>query len=332
MAYKMLTETCYFKTGREGVVFEATDHLRPNLFDDNGNIENSIFHKGSKIRFTLIDARKTQGKGKAIYYNLDPNEILLLSYLLSDGNSAHFKKRVGAYNNLSGQEQLSIRQLTETFWPMNFARFDKLMDYSKNTEGTAVTLQKNIGVGEGKLLVRKLTISYEEAMRSSSKWKITIEEGEALKDSSKGNGLNIIKSGTYKTINKTHLLLQVNEIVVPIVEAAKRVTIAQIPFYLLMKKAQENFTVKKLENSDYTGEKIDEWNPEGKVKVFDKKEEKRTGTKNDKADIKSEKSIRAVDEKNCSECGVKIDNNVYNYSMKIYKKPLCFNCQKKHKK
>lgn len=343
MAYKTLTETCYFKTGREGVVFEATDLLRPNLFDNNKNIDNSIFHKNSKIRFTLIDARRTQGKGKALYYNLNPDEVLLLNYLLSDGIPAHFKKRVGAYNSLSGQEQLYIRNLTESFDSIDFARFDRVMDYSKKTEGTAVTLQKNIldFNSEGnKLIVRKITISYEEAMRSASKWKITIEEGEGIKDEAKGNGLNIIKNGTYKTTDKTYLMLQPNEIVIPVNEAAKRVIISQNVFYSLMKKAEDDFTRRKFENNDFEGTKIDEWNPQGKSKFINKPKEI---TENNKTEEKTKEEINNEEkkeikpktineEKKCSGCGVIINDKVYDYSLKFYKKPLCFNCQKKEKK
>lgn len=351
MAYKTLTETCYFKTGREGVVFEATDLLKPNLFDNNKNIDNSIFHKNSKIRFTLIDARRTQGKGKALYYNLNPDEMLLLNYLLSDGIPAHFKKRVGAYNSLSGQEQLYIRNLTESFDSIDFARFDRVMDYSKKTEGTAVTLQKNIldfNSGGDKLIVRKMTMSYEEAMRSASKWKITIEEGEGIKDKTKGNGLNIIKNGTYKTINKTYLMLQPNEIVIPVNEAAKRVIISQNVFYSLMKKAEDDFTRRKFENNDFEGTKIDEWNPQGKSKFISKSKEKtennqirnKAEEKSDeesKEEIKNEEKKEAKpeinnEEKKCSGCGTIINNKVYDYSLKFYKKPLCFNCQKKEKK
>ena len=343
MAYKTLTETCYFKTGREGVVFEATDRLKPNLFDNNNNINNSIFHKNSKIKFTLIDARRTQGKGKALYYNLNPDEVLLLNYLLSDGIPAHFKRRAGTYNSLSGQEQLYIRNLTESFDFIDFARFDRVMDYSKKAEGTAVTLQKNIldfNSGGDKLIVRKMTMSYEEAMRSASKWKITIEEGEGIKDKTKGNGLNIIKNGTYKTTNKTYLMLQPNEIVMPINEAAKRVILSQSVFYSLMKKAEDDFTRRKFKNNDFKGERIDEWNPRGKSKFINKPKEI---TENNKTEEKTKEEINNEErkeikpeinneEKKCSDCGAIINDKVYDYSLKFYKKPLCFNCQKKEKK
>lgn len=341
MSFNQLREQCFFKTGREGVVLEVIDFLQPNLFDDNKNIDNSIFNKNSKIRFTLIDARKTQGKGRALYYNLDPNEILLLAHLLSDGIPSHFKKRVGAYNNLSGQNQIYIRSFVETFDAINFARFDKIIKeyYSKGPEGTAIIFQKNIDIGKNNLLVRKFILSYEEAIKSASKWKITIEIGEAIKDVSKGNGLNIIKQGTYKMTDKTFLMLQADEVVIPVNEASKRVILSQGIFYSLMKEAQKKFTEKKLENEDFDGERIDEWNPQGKSKwddIDDKNDDEETITKTTKQKntqpnktTKKKTQKGNIDEKICSDCGTNIDDNVYNYSMKFHKKPLCIKCQKK---
>ena len=37
-------------------------------------------------------------------------------------------------------------------------------------------------------------------------------------------------------------------------------------------------------------------------------------------------------ESKCSDCGTDIDSNVYNYSVKFFKMPLCIKCQKNHKK
>lgn len=360
MSYKQLREKCFFKTGREGVVLEVIDQLKPNLFDNNRRIDNSIFNRDSKITFTLVDARKAAGKGRAIYYNLDPNEVLLLNYLLSDGIPAHFKKRVGAYNNLTGQEQIYIRNLVETFDSIDFTRFDRAMDYSKANEAVSIVFQKNIGIGGDKLLIRKFMLSYEEAMRSASKWKITIEIGEGIKDSTKGNGLNIVKSGTYKTTDKTFLMLQADEVVVPISESSKRVSISQSIFYSFMKRAEADFTNRKIKNQDYEGERIDEWNPQGKPKWGNNntdseddvsvdtdtntniESETSAGVENTKNDMKNENTENvkpsnvnensSFDEKKCNDCGVSIDEKVYNYSMKFHEEPLCYNCQKKKKK
>lgn len=338
MSYKQLREECFFKTGREGVVLEFIDQLEVNEFNDNRNIDNSIFHKSSKIRATLVDARKSQGKGKAIYYNLDPNEVLLLNYLLSDGVITLFKERVGAYNALSGVDQLYIRSLVGTFDRIDTGRFDMSLDFSTGATGTAILLQKNIGVGGDNLLIRKLMVSYEEAMRSASKWKITIEEGEAKKDTSKGNGLNIVKYGTYKEVNKTHLMLQTNELILPISEAAKRVSISQYSFYIKMKEAQADFTRRKIENNDYEGERISIWNPQGKPKFEDNPKPKKVETKLEvkkETEIKKETDTKDTKdtkkELKCDACGVNISESVYNYSVKFHEIPLCMSCQKKKK-
>lgn len=345
MAYKTITESCYFKTGRTGVVFETLDQLKPNLFDNNKNINNDVFNKSSKFKFTLVDARKS--KGAAISYNLDPNEVLLLNYLLSDAVPESFKKRVGAYGTLSGPEQLYMRQLVETFDTIDFTRFDRAMDYSAGKTGTVISFQKNIlnfnSPNRDDLLVKKFMLSYEEAMNSASKWKITIEEGIAKKDTSKGNGLNIVKYGTYKETNKTHLLLQANEIRNPISEAATRVATSRIAFYSSMKRAEEDFTRRKFANSDFEGERIDIWNPQGvsrfvkpkfdKVKnaTKEKKTENKEGIKEEiKEEVKNEE-IKEV-ERICSDCKSVMPENAYNYSTKVLKKPLCFTCQKKVKK
>jgi hypothetical protein len=325
MAYEQLRETCYYKTGRDGVVLEFIDQLYPNLFEDNENVNNSIFTRYSNIRVTLIDARKTE-KGKAVYYNLSPNEILLLTYLLSDGIPSHFKKRVGAFNSLRSDEQLYIRQIVETFDTIDFSRFDRNMAYKNGVEGNSISFQKNINTEGNNLIVRKVFFSYEEAMRSSSKWKIIIEEGQGIKDTSKSGGLNIVKSGTYRAINKSYLMLQRNEIVVPINEAAKRVIYGQTMFYPLMKKAQVEFTKLKFKNNDFEGEKINEWNSKGK------KEKKLNNKKNNKKGINKENNLpnnRDNKELKCELCGARIDERVRDYSYKFYKKPLCLKCQKK---
>lgn len=168
--------------------------------------------------------------------------------------------------------------------------------------------------------------SYEEAMKSSSKFKITIEDGRGLRDESKGNGLNILKYGTYKMTNKTFLMLTRKEFIVPIAEAAKRVVIANNAFYEKMKKYEKDFTDRKFENEDFEGENIDIWNPQGKPRFVKKK------TKTTK-EVKSQKpkEKKKSENKHCSACNAEIDDNVYSYSTKIYKKPLCFSCQKKEK-
>lgn len=329
MGYKTLREECYYKTGRKGVVLECIDMMRPNLFDNNRNINNSIFHNGSKFRFTIVDSRKAKDKGKALYYNLDPNEVLLLTYLLSDGIASSFKKRAGAFNELPGAEQNYVRELVETFDSIDFNRFDRAMDYSKKKDANMVMFQKNINIGGNNLLVRKLIISFEEAMSSSSKWKITIETGEAQKDD-KGNGLNIIKYGTYNTTDKSYLMLQANEVVTPINEASKRVVLSQGIFYSQMKDAELDFTKRKMEVEDYEGDKIDEWNPQGKAIP-----RKQTQPADVKAKVgnKPVNTTPSSEEKSfeCKDCGAKIDTRINDYSTKVHKRPLCFNCQKKEK-
>lgn len=327
MAYKNLRETCYYKTGRTGVVLEAIDLMKPNLFDDNANIGNSIFHYGSKFRFTLVDSRKSD-KGKALYYNFDPSEVLLLTYLLSDGVVSSFKKRAGAYNALPGAEQNYVKELVETFPTIDFTRFDRAMDYTQGKEANMVSFQKNIGVGGNKLLVRKVTISYEEAMRSASKWKIAIEVGEAIKDD-KGNGLNIIKYGTYKATDSSMLMIQANELLTPINEASKRVVLSQGVFYSQMKQAEVDFTRRKMEAEDYSGEKIDEWNPQGKaperkVQNTDKKPNANT-TASKPQETKKEEGLK------CADCSATIDQRVNDFSKKNFGRPLCFKCQTKEK-
>lgn len=328
MSYKSLREECYYKTGRKGVVFECIDMIKPNLFDNNRNISNDIFNSGSKFRFTIIDSRKTEGTGKAIYYNLDSNEVLLLTHILSDGVATSFKKRAGAFNDLSGVEQNHVRELVSTFDSINFRRFDAAMDYTKKSEATVITLQKNIHIGNNQLLVRKFMISYEEAMNSSSKWKLTIEVGEAKRDD-KGNGLNIVKYGTYKTTDKVQLMLQANEITTPINEASKRVVLSQSVFYAQMKKAEADFTRRKIENADYEGDKIDEWNPQGKPIVY-----KARVDDSPKEELEVEQTKKAESKKevySCTDCGLKIDKNINDYSIKFHKRPLCFACQKAEK-
>lgn len=328
MAYQTLREQAYYKTGRQGVVLEAIDLMKPNLFDDNANIGNSIFHYGSKFRFTLVDSRKSD-KGKALYYNFDPSEVLLLTYLLSDGVVSSFKKRAGAYNALPGAEQNYVKELVETFPTIDFTRFDRTMDYSKAKEANMVSFQKNISIGDNKLLVRKVTISYEEAMRSASKWKLIIEVGEAQKDDKSGNGLNIIKPGTYKATDSSMLMLQANELLTPINEASKRVILSQGVFYSQMKQAEFDFTKRKIEAGDYNGEKIDEWNPQGKAperkaQNTDKKPNANT-TASKPQETKKEEGLK------CADCSATIDQRVNDFSKKNFGRPLCFKCQTKEK-
>lgn len=336
--FSQLREECYFKAGRPGAVFEAIDMLEPNLLDDNKNIGAEIFKKSSKFRFTLVDARG--GKGRAAYYNLDPDEVLLLTYLLSDGMPLGFKNRVGAYNDLSGKEQIQLRKIVETFDSIDIGRFDRMLDYSKNKKGTAIHLQKNIHIGNNELLVRKMIISFEEKMTSDSKWKITIEVGNAVRNPS--GGLNIVKYGTYKETEKIYLMLQGDEIVTPINEAAKRVIMSQNMYYWEMKRHLKEFTKRKMENEDPNGERIDVWNPEGKSKFPSTPKPKtkpRSNTNNqnrqsnqkieNKEEVKKEETKEGIKDRECSDCKAAIDKNVYDYSLRVMKKPLCIPCQRK---
>ncbi len=75
------------------------------------------------------------------------------------------------------------------------------------------------------------------------------------KNIQKSQGLNIVQNGTYKCSNKSYMMLQENELIIPLLESAKRVFLAEESFYVLMKKAQLEFTKEKKENNDYTGEK-----------------------------------------------------------------------------
>ena len=329
MGYNTITEGCFYKTGRKGVVLEMLDMLKPNLFDNNKKIGNDIFHSGSKFRFTIVDSRGS--KGKALYYNIDPEEALLLTYLLSDGNANSFKERVGAFNSLKGPEQNYIREMVKSFDRIDTTRFDNAMDYSSNALATNISLQKNINVGGNELLVRKMMISYEEAMNSSSKWKITIEIGKAQKDD-KGNGLNIIKYGTYVTTDKSYFMLQANELIYPINEAAKRVILSQGIFYSQMKEAEKVFTDAKMLSADYGGEKIDEWNPKGKAPerkaVPEKPASEKAAPKSAPAPAPKVESEKIYP---CEDCGTMIDAKVKKYSTKVHKKALCFVCQKKVK-
>lgn len=349
MSFNTLVENCYYKTGRDGVVFEAVENLRPNLFDNNNAINNSIFSRSSKLKFTIVDSRKAEGKGRALFYNLDPDEMLLLNYLLADGAPTILKKRLGAYNQLNGQEQIELRGIVESFYGIDFQRFDRLLDYSQVKDATSITLQKNIldfkSTVKDKLIVRKITFSFEEAMKSSSKFKITIETGEGMKDTSKGNGLNIVKSGTYKALDKTFLMVTRGELVTPIAEGAKRVLLASQAFYGLMKQAEHHFTKRKFKNKDFTGERLDEWNPQGKSKfptpkveeaedIQEISEEQAPETKVSEVVEKTTSSSNQpkVDKSHCSDCGIAIDDKVSSFSIRKYKRPLCFTCQKKEAK
>ncbi|KEI94230.1 hypothetical protein N494_19180 (plasmid) [Clostridium botulinum A2B7 92] len=265
MAFKQLRETCFYKTGRDGVVLEFIDQLTPNKFTDNSYISSNIFGKYSNIRITIIDKRN-KNKGGAVYYNLDPEEIILIAHLLSDGNITAFKNRVGYYSALTAPNKLLVKQFVGTFKNIDFRRFDSKIASRNPVQSTNIAFQKNIDTGNNNLLVRKIIISYEEAMRSSSKWKITIEEGTGQKNIQKSQGLNIVQNGTYKCSNKSYMMLQENELIIPLLESAKRVFLAEESFYVLMKKAQLEFTKEKKENNDYTGEKIDQWNPKGAKK------------------------------------------------------------------
>lgn len=335
MAYKNLTENEMYKTGRDGVVLEILDKVYPNKFDFNNNINNDIFKKYSSFRVTLVDSRRTKGTGTAVYYNLGTDEALLLSYLLSDGNADAFKKRVGAFNAKSQTDQIFIRNIVETFDKIDIPRYDRLFDYGKSGEATSITFQKNINTSGDDLLIRKFTLSYEDAMRSASKWKITIEEGTGKKDINKGNGLNIIKAGSFKSTIKSYLMLQVEEVVIPINEAASRVMIGRQAFYPIMKAEEVDFTNRKLEEKDYTGERIDQWNPQGKSTYVPRenapedkevKERNDTRVENETKDVSTDLS---QEENKCSSCDADISNNVYQYSTKRFNKALCFNCQKK---
>lgn len=330
--YKTLREECFFKTGRKGVVFEAIDKLSPNLFNDNNNIGSHIFKKDSKITLTLVDAR--YGEGRGILYNLDPAEVILLTILLSDGIATSFKNRVGAYNAISGKEQVALRNIIETFDSVDFSRFDRMMDYNNTKPGTAVHFQKNIHIGDNKLIVRKFSISYEEAMKSDSKWKITIEEGTAMKDTSNSNGLNIVKYGTYKEKDKSYLMLEANEIIVPLSEAASRVIAVKGLFYNQMKIEQISFTNRKNKERDYKGERIKEWNPQG-VPWYETPEylEEQAKKKAEQPSNVSNKTVENNEDSKliCADCGIDTPENVYNYSKRVLGRPLCFNCQKKVK-
>lgn len=362
MSFNTLVENCYYKTGREGVVFEAVENLRPNLFDNNKAIDNSILSKSSKFRFTIVDSRKAEDKGRALFYNLDPDEMILLNYLLADGAPAILKKRLGAYSQLNGQEQIELRGIVESFYGIDFQRFDRLLDYTQGKEATGVTFQKNIldykSPIKDKLIVRKISFSYEEIMKSASKFKVTIELGEGMKDTSKGNGLNIVKSGTYKVTDKTFLMMTRGEIVTPIAEGAKRVMLANHAFYGMMKQAEHHFTKRKFKNKDFTGERLDEWNPQGKSKfptlerenpesIPDASQEvkpsevKPSETKPSEAKPSEVKPSEVIskepasniqpqfDKTHCSECGIAIDDKVSSFSIRKHKRPLCFTCQKK---
>lgn len=329
-SYNQLREYCLFKTGRTGVVLEVLDKLSANLFNDNKNIGSHLFKKDSKFTFTLVDSRS--GEGRAIYYNLDPAEVILLNFLMSDGVPAGFKSRVGAYNALSGKEQVALREVVETFDSLDFSRFDRMMDYTANKTATAIHLQKNINTDGDNLLVRKLSISFEEAMKSDSKWKITIETGKAKKDTSKGNGLNVIKYGTYKETDKSYLMLEANEIVVPISEAASRVMSFKGMAYYLMQKSREEFSFIKNKERDFNGERISEWNAKGvpwyeTPEYLEEQKKKQEENKNKQVESKEEEP-----ETVCSDCGAETPKNVYDYSKRVMGQPLCFNCQKKHKK
>ena len=349
MAYEVLRETCFFKTGRKGIVLEFLDEMYPNQFNRNDSINNDIFKKYSKIKVTLIDSRNSGNeKGKAVDYNLDPAEATLLAHLLSDGNPESFKKRVGAYNSFDPMSQIYLKNLTRTFGKVDFSRFDQVLKEKGGNLSTAINFQKNISAGGDNLTVRKFTLSYEEAMRNASKWKITIEQGTATKDTTKGNGLNIVKSGTYKSLLKNSFNVQVEEIVIPINEAAERVYAACSSFYPIMKMAETNFTQKKLESKDFKGEKIDEWNPKGEIvnraksvnkNIESKPQENKDTPKNDAPvtpeTIKTNESEKSSDKKDlriCSSCNKSISEKIEKYSMNVFKTPLCMDCQKTFKK
>lgn len=344
MAYKNLREGCFFKTGREGVVLEWLDEIKPNLFDYNKDINNDVFRKYSVFKVTLVDSRKTSGTGNAVFYNLGPDEVTLLSYLLSDGNPEHFKKRAGAFSSASQTGQIFIRNLVQTFDRIDFARFDRAMNYDNIKEATSVTFQKNINTSKDNLMIRKFTLSYEEAMRSASKWKIIIEEGIGKKDVNKGNGLNIVKAGSFKSTNKSYLNLQVEEIVLPVNEAASRVMNAKQAFYPLMKVAEADFTRRKMDAKDYEGDRIDEWNPQGKVfsykkeETSSKSEEETTEAVEEVKEVKeitkketAEKQSETSESDKCSDCGADVSEKVKSYSISKFNKPLCYSCQKRVK-
>lgn len=342
--FNQLRETCFYKTGRDGVVLEFCDNLHPNIFKDNSYIENSIYDKYSKFKITLVDARKKSGKGNAVYYNLDTEEIILIALLLSDGDSKLFKARNGVYTGLNSQVQIAIRQLLSTFQCLDWNRFDNKIKSHLNAENkhykdaNALMLQKNFNIGNNKLSVRKLSISYEDGMRSSSKWKIAIEEGFGLKDIKGTGGLNIVKSGTYKMENKSYLNLQEQELLIPIYEAAKRVFISQQTFYPIMKQAEKVFTLKKMSAKDYTGQKIDQWN-KGALPKEPKEHEKnnnkaQSNTKdqnnsNPTTNIQNTSSSSQSSSQKCSCCGENVSDAEKNYSVKKFNKILCRQCQNK---
>jgi len=278
---------------------EVRDKLQVNdFYNESGIIETTVHGKYSRIEINIVDTRKG-GKEKAQIgeFNLTPKEIkTLLSLINLDGNT--YKKNVTQYNKENGE-------------PADYFSILKLHHFKKDNNG--------------KSPVFNLKVSFESAMKQSSKWKFTIETGKGIATCSEqrnGGRLYYVKEGTYTKDTVVSFFLNSLELL----ELKNRV-LAHLEMwenynYGKMLSYREEFC-KRAKLNNYDESSIDIWNEKNVMTSFNKSVKQEQSS-----NIENSQHISADHtEGYCSKCGCKTSKNILEYTKKTIGKPLCLNCK-----
>lgn len=171
----MINSKQIVKLGRKDKILEINDKLQVNDFYNETGYDYSTLHgRYSRIQLVIVDTKEgKKDKAKIAKYNFTYQDLKNIVQVLGlIPNAEQYKKKALEYNQKYYQKN------------NDYLNSFKINKYEKHENGKCAT--------------SNIKLSYENAMKNDSKWKITIDIGETLPEE-KGN-LIMPKQGSYEKL------------------------------------------------------------------------------------------------------------------------------------
>jgi hypothetical protein len=312
------------KIGRQKKILESNDKLQVNdFFEETGYSRSTLHGRFSRVQLVIVDTKDGTGsKAKVGKYNFTIDMFKSIFGVISI-DPIKYKELALAYNQ-------SLTPSKNNDFLSGF----KIDHYKKDANGYSPTTN--------------IKLTYEEAMRNDSKWKIAIDIGIGIAE--KKENLVTVKAGTYKKIETATINITGPELKKLLMDTKDYVDAWEIISFPKMLAFRDAFD-DRAKNNKYDESTIAVWNANPSLKNTNYIPNTSSNNKDNVSNINSnnmnksnsENKINSDNKKNDTgtvtptssnlcKCGAKITDTVKNYSMDRFGEILCIKCQAKIKK
>lgn len=278
-------------------ILEFNDFMQINNFDENkgGNLSSTLHSKFSKIGVIIVDTTGgKKEKAKVLKFNFEPSTIKAIAQKIVDGSKDLF---IPGY------------------------MLEKIDPYNADNNGYSQ--------------VSKITIRYQEQMNNP--WTFIIENGIGVpvKNATTG-GINI-KKGSYKKSCFSQVVMDNWTAIIKMCEIKNYIdkweNVNMSSFIKLRNAAEKKYIANirnnKPDNKNDNNSSINANTPQ--VSNTNLSSNSKQDSNNTELASKTELENSSTSDKPnliCSYCKSKINQKIYDYSIKKHGTPLCMDCQK----